>query len=407
MTTPSLSDKIEHAKRELERMIDLHPQGMLLVDRGGIVRRANRAMLNLLGREKFHLILDRPMDELLPGGGISADISKCFCDPRPSAALEHEMFTDEGVRRILHLTVVCSGPDTEMAVVLATDVTDEKARSVSLEKLHKKEAVTVLMGALMHHINQPLTVITLQTHLLQLNLDKPDADHGAIRQGLREIGDLAQQIAGLLGKLKTPVDVATETYIGDAQILDIERATGHVVEMACARLMAALELHAPGATGHGHRTADLAARIASAMGIDAITQSTIWRGANLHDIGALGVPEDVLRKSALPGADESDGMRQHAVIGYEILRGFQGLEQEAEIAYMHHERHDGTGYPRRLTEKDISLPAAIVAVAEGYDLLRHQHPAKSHAEVHRCIVAGSGTQYRPDVVTAFRTLPVM
>jgi putative nucleotidyltransferase with HDIG domain len=353
-------------------------------------------------------LLNRPLSELFPNDEVFRDVSCFFRDSHPTFDVDFTPPAMSGLRRILRLTVVYHGPGTEMAVALVADVTEEQARSASLEKRHKKEAVTGLIGALMHHINQPLTVIALQAHLLQLNLDKPGVDRDAVRQGLREIGELSLQIAALLGKVKDPVEVANEVYLGDKQILDLERASGHAVESSCARLMAALDLHQPGAIEHGRRTAALAVRLAAGLEIDPALQAAIRRGAYLHDIGKIGVAPDVLRISNKLNSAETNNLRRHAEIGYEILRGFQGLEQESEIAHMHHEWFDGNGYPQRLRGSNITLPAAIVAVANSYEVLcleRPDHPAQAHIEALSIIGAGSGTQFHPDVVAVLQTLP--
>ena len=102
------------------------------------------------------------------------------------------------------------------------------------------------------------------------------------------------------------------------------------------------------ARDHSGRVSSYSAILARAMGMSVQQIATVARGALLHEIGILAIPEAIVRKPAKLSADEQAIMREHCVRGYEMVRQVPLLEEEAEIVYAHRERFDGTGYPRGL-----------------------------------------------------------
>ncbi len=149
----------------------------------------------------------------------------------------------------------------------------------------------------------------------------------------------------------------------------------------------------------------------SSSEIDEKYISNIGFASSLHDIGKVGIPDGILLKPGSLTTDERFIMEQHAVIGGECLEAIENklgedkfLEMARKIAYAHHERWDGTGYPFQLAGHDIPLEARIVSVADVYDALTTKRPYKkalSHDESKSIIVSGVGTQFDPDVVDAF------
>ena len=136
------------------------------------------------------------------------------------------------------------------------------------------------------------------------------------------------------------------------------------------------------------------------------------RAVPLHDIGKVGIPDRILLKPGSLTSDEAEIMRQHVHIGAETIRsvrhrvpGAGYLAMAEEIAACHHEWYDGTGYPRKLSGKEIPLPARIIALADVYDALTTERPYKSaytHGEATAMIIDAEGTQFDPAVVKAFR-----
>ena len=138
---------------------------------------------------------------------------------------------------------------------------------------------------------------------------------------------------------------------------------------------------------------------------------TIYRSAPLHDIGKVGIPDRILLKPGRLDEAEFEIMKRHTTIGGDTIRGLlaqrqrQGfLHMGMDIAYSHHEKYDGSGYPRGLKGEDIPLAARIMALADVYDALRSRRvykPAMSHADALHIISDGAGKHFDPDIVAAF------
>lgn len=132
--------------------------------------------------------------------------------------------------------------------------------------------------------------------------------------------------------------------------------------------------------------------------------SVIGRGAFLHDIGMLAVPESILQKPGPLTFDETARMRKHCNVGYRMLEKIPFLQCAAEIVYAHHERYDGTGYPQGLKGDQIPWGARICAVAETFDAITSDRPyraARSLEAAQAEIEAGSGKQFDPEAVKVF------
>ncbi len=125
----------------------------------------------------------------------------------------------------------------------------------------------------------------------------------------------------------------------------------------------------------------------------------------MHDVGKLGTPDHILLKPGKLTAEEFVIMKQHASIGYEILKGSASpyMQLAATIALSHHERFDGTGYPNGLTGEDIPLVGRIVAVADVFDALSSSRPYKPAWDIDRArsfLESGRGTHFDPACVDA-------
>ena len=160
---------------------------------------------------------------------------------------------------------------------------------------------------------------------------------------------------------------------------------------------------------HTERVGRAAALLAEAVGLPATRVELIRRAAPLHDIGKVAVPDQILRKPGRLDGAERGLMCAHTTIGGKILSGSRSavLRLAEEIALTHHERWDGTGYPRGLSGEEIPLSGRLVAIADTYDALTHTRPYKeawSAAEALAEIRRGAGTQFDPELVDAFAGL---
>ncbi|GAP63811.1 hypothetical protein ARMA_2234 [Ardenticatena maritima] len=166
----------------------------------------------------------------------------------------------------------------------------------------------------------------------------------------------------------------------------------------------ALELRDIETKGHADRVTKLTMQLVQQMNIPVEEWVHIRRGALLHDIGKLGIPDSILFKPGPLTDEEWEIMRKHPVYAYEMLSSISYLRPALDIPYYHHEKWDGTGYPRGLKGKEIPLPARIFAVVDVYDALtsdRPYRPAWSHEKALAYIRAESGRHFDPMVVQAF------
>src|SRR5207302_1154679 len=144
---------------------------------------------------------------------------------------------------------------------------------------------------------------------------------------------------------------------------DLERSYDITLEA----LGDALDLKDAETEGHSRRVTAFTIAIAKAMGLRKEEIPVIARGAFLHDIGKMAIPDAILRKPGALSADEVTIMREHSYHGYKMLKRIPFLQEASEIVYSHQERFDGTGYPRGLKSEEIPLGARIFAVADTLD----------------------------------------
>ncbi len=190
---------------------------------------------------------------------------------------------------------------------------------------------------------------------------------------------------------------------------EVAKATAEIRERereAVFRLARAAEFRDPETGAHIQRMAHYSRLIAAGIGLDAGQQELILEAAPMHDVGKLGTPDLILLKPGKLTPEEFAVMKQHATIGWEILRdsAAPSLRVAAEIAYTHHEKFDGSGYPRSLKGEDIPLFGRIVAIADVFDALTSARPYKPAWDFDRAwdfIRENCGTHFDPRCADAF------
>ncbi|MGB0065111.1 MAG: HD domain-containing phosphohydrolase [Terracidiphilus sp.] len=182
----------------------------------------------------------------------------------------------------------------------------------------------------------------------------------------------------------------------------------HSYDVTLEALGDALDLKDSETKGHSKRVTAYAIALARAMGIPADDIKMIARGAFLHDIGKMAIPDNVLRKPGSLTDPERELMREHCARGYQMLRKIPFLTGAAEIVFCHQEHFDGTGYPNGLRDNEIPLGARLFAVADALDAITSDRPYRSASdfdyarqEILRC----SGTQFDPAIVEVFMKIP--
>jgi putative nucleotidyltransferase with HDIG domain len=185
-----------------------------------------------------------------------------------------------------------------------------------------------------------------------------------------------------------------------AAIRDLERSYDITLET----LGDALDMKDRETEGHSKRVTAFTIAIARAMGLPREQINTIARGAFLHDIGKIAIPDKILNKPGKLEPDEMTIMKEHAYRGYLIVKKIPFLSEAAEIVYSHQERFDGTGYPRGIKGKEIPLGARIFSVADTLDAITSDRPyraARSLVAARKEIQEWAGRQFDPEVVEVF------
>lgn len=165
-----------------------------------------------------------------------------------------------------------------------------------------------------------------------------------------------------------------------------------------------LDLRDKETEGHTQRVTILTERLARSMGVhgDALVQIT--RGALLHDVGKIAIPDSILLKPAGLTEEERELIRQHPIYAYNMISPIEFLQPAIDIPYCHHERWDGTGYPRKLKGEEIPFAARIFAIVDVWDALTSNRPYRKALpvdEVKQRIQDDSGRHFDPQVVEAF------
>jgi PAS domain S-box-containing protein/putative nucleotidyltransferase with HDIG domain len=207
-----------------------------------------------------------------------------------------------------------------------------------------------------------------------------------------------------LRSIGTVQDV-TATMFAERALREHEQMLEQALEGIVHTASVAVELRDPYTAGHQRRVSELACAIARKMGLDEERIKGIRLGATIHDIGKIGIPAEVLSKPSRLTDIEFQLVREHAVMGYDILKDVRFPWPVAEIARQHHERIDGSGYPLGLKGDAICLEARIVAVADVVESMathRPYRPALGMAAALEEIDAYRGTRYDAQVVDACR-----
>jgi HD-GYP domain-containing protein (c-di-GMP phosphodiesterase class II) len=166
----------------------------------------------------------------------------------------------------------------------------------------------------------------------------------------------------------------------------------------------AVDLRDKETEGHSLRVATLTRRMAICLGIQGDALTDMWRGALLHDVGKLGVPDSVLLKPGVLDSDEWEQMRMHPQLAYDMLQSISFLKGALDIPYAHHEWWDGSGYPRGLQREQIPLSARIFAYVDVWDAVtsnRLYRKAWSREKAIEHIQSCTGTHLDPHLHDAF------
>ena len=208
-------------------------------------------------------------------------------------------------------------------------------------------------------------------------------------------------------------DLELLSSIADSAALSIENARLYAdlsvsYDSTLDALTAALDLRDRQTEGHSRRVVEYTARLARQMNLGEAEVASICRGALLHDIGKIGVPDAILNKAGLLDDEERRIMERHPLAGYEMLLGIPYLQNEIPIVLAHQEHWDGGGYPFGLKGSAIPLGARLFAIADTFDALTSDRPyrlGRSCDEALLVIAEEAGRQFDPQAVEAFLAVP--
>lgn len=234
----------------------------------------------------------------------------------------------------------------------------------------------------------------------------------------RVIGALAVVRSASLGgytqdEVKLAEELADQAVIAVEQALLFAKVRSYADELEMSYdttlkvLMAALDTKDDATEGHCERVAKLTSHLARQMDVSESALVDMERGALLHDVGKIGVPDEVLHKPDALDEGEWEAMRKHPLLAGVMVGKVGFLEGALPILLYHHERYDGQGYPFGLVADKIPLDARIFTVVDSYDAMTSDRPyrdAMTHEQAMHEIIENSGTQFDPDVVAAFVTM---
>jgi HD-GYP domain-containing protein (c-di-GMP phosphodiesterase class II) len=227
------------------------------------------------------------------------------------------------------------------------------------------------------------------THIDDLHMPDPAGDL---------LAESAQPYAHMIQELMLLQQAAPATR---AEMLAIMTEMGDATIQGWAHLLDGRDQEA---AGHTERVTEMMIRLAHMVGMNPEEVTCARWGALLHDIGTVGIPDQILHKEGALTEEEWSVIRRHPTIAYEMLASAPFLRPTLDIPYCHHERWDGTGYPRGLAGNDIPLTARLFAVIDVYDALTNDRPyrrawSKRKAVAH--LKALAGTHFDPRAVRMF------
>src|SRR5256714_996010 len=292
--------------------------------------------------------------------------------------------------------------DSEFSLML-TDLMMAEMDGIGLLERAKEKypEIPVVMVTAVHDISVALAAIRNGAYDYLLKPFEREQFLATARRAL-ETRRLKVENRAYQSNLESLVSARTEQL--RQTMTDLERSYDITLEA----LGDALDLKDSETEGHSKRVTAFTIAIARAMGLSAERIRVIARGAFLHDIGKMAIPDAILRKSGPLSEAETEIMREHCFRGYQMLKKIPFLAEASEIVYSHQERFDGTGYPRNLKGADIPLGARIFSVADTLDAITSDRPyraAQPIAAAREEIARFEGTQFDPAVVRVFLQMP--
>jgi putative nucleotidyltransferase with HDIG domain len=291
--------------------------------------------------------------------------------------------------------------DGSFSVVLSDVIMDGMDGLTLLSQVRKTHPdLPMVMVTAVHDISVALAAIRNGAYDYLL---KPFEREQLLASVRRAVENRRLKLENLAYQTKLESLVSARTEMLRHALADLERSYDITLEA----LGDALDLKDAETEGHSKRVTAFTIAIARAMGLPQDRVRVIARGAFLHDVGKMAIPDAILRKPGRLSPEEQSIMQQHALLGYQMLRKIPFLHEAADIVYSHQERYDGSGYPRGLKADQIPLGARIFAIADTFDAMTSDRPyraAQSISSGRREIQRHAGQQFDPEVVAVFLSI---
>jgi putative nucleotidyltransferase with HDIG domain len=338
---------------------------------------------------------------------------------KPRTAARILVVDDEAqVRIMIGATLERKGYDVQLAAssrealealelnnfeLVLTDIVMQDGNGIALlERIHAQQPqLPVIMVTAVHDIG--VAIDTMRRGAYDYLLKPFEREHliGTVQRALDHRKAL-QESQNYQQSLEQVVRARTEMLRQAMEDLE------HSYDITLEALGDALDLKDSETEGHSKRVTAYTIALARAIGIAPAQIKVIARGAFLHDIGKMAIPDEILRKPGKLTLEEQEIMREHCPRGYHMLRKIPFLAEAAEIVFTHQEHFDGNGYPNGLRGNQIPIGARIFAVADTLDAITSDRPyrkARSFDVAREEILRCSGTQFDPAVVEVFLKMP--
>jgi HD-GYP domain-containing protein (c-di-GMP phosphodiesterase class II) len=239
----------------------------------------------------------------------------------------------------------------------------------------------------LHELNQQLAALRLRVQL------RPPSE---------SIDSILDELENLVCEFTSLVD--SNLDVGERDDNSLPAAPASVYDLTLESWARMLEFRELEPKGHSARLVTLTLMLAAEFGFDENAQAHLRRGVLLHDVGKIGVPDRILLKAGPLSEEEWERMSKHPIYVHQLLEQVPFLRQALEVPYNHHERWDGSGYPRGLKGLDIPLSARLFAVVDVWDSLTSNQPyrpAWKKEDAVDYLVEQSGKLFDPQVVQIF------
>jgi len=355
-------------------------------------RRHTGERQKLLTQISAHLHQTLELDELIPrifaevNKAINAEAQSIWLVNQAEDAIKCRFANGPSAERVTGITVPLNAPS-----IVGASVSKQESIIIQDAQNDPRHASAV---------DESTGFVTRSLMTVPMVLE--DKSIGAIQAVNKRDGKLFSQDD--LNLFRSIADSAA-LAVNNAQLVDdLQRS----YDLTLDALSAALDLRDKETEGHSRRVVEYTARLAKQIGMDKDEIKNVRRGALIHDIGKIGVPDAVLLKPGGLNAEERKIIERHPQLGHDMLADIPYLQEEIQIILAHQEKWDGTGYPRGLKGEEIPLGARLFMIADTFDALISDRPYRKgvpYEEARAVIEQESDKQFDPRAVQAFLAVP--